>query len=111
MKVLEKLRNKKIFILYLIGVLVLSFGISFAYFNATSSVTGEGVIGTNVTTTIEADGVVADGNIGFNNVDIYPGHKEVASIKVTGKGDNKPLMFDVIFNGSNTVHTPLNYTI
>ena len=111
MKVLEKLRNKKILMMYLIGVLLLSFGASFAYFLATSSVTGEGVIGTNVTTTIEADGVVANGNIGFNNVDIYPGHKEVASIKVTGKGDNKPLMFDVIFNGSNTFHTPLNYTI
>ena len=111
MKVLEKLKNKKILMMYLIGVLVLSFGVAFAYFNATSSVTGEGVIGTNVTTTIEADGVVADGNIGFNNVDIYPGHTTVASIKVTGKGDNKPLMFDIIFNGSNTFHTPLNYTV
>ena len=111
MKVLEKLKNKKILMMYLIGVLLLSFGASFAYFLATSSVTGEGVIGTNVTTIIEADGVVADGNIGFNNVDIYPGHKEVASIKVTGRGDHKPLMFDVIFNGTNTFHTPLNYTI
>ena len=111
MKILEKLKNKKILMVYLLGILLLSFGVSFAYFLATSSVGGDGVVGTNVTATVQSDGVVADGNIGFNNIDIYPGHTAVASIKVTGTGSNEPLMFDLIFNGTNTFNTPLNYTI
>ena len=111
MKILEKLKNKKVFVFYLLGVLLLSFGVSFAYFLATSSVGGDGVVGTNVTATVQSDGVVADGNIGFNQVDIYPGHKEIASIKVTGTGSNQALMFDVIFNGNNTFNTSIHYTI
>ena len=111
MKILEKLKNKKVFVFYLLGVLLLSFGVSFAYFLATSSVGGDGVVGTNVTATVQSDGVVADGNIGFNVTDIYPGHTEIASIKVTGTGSNQALMFDVVFNGNNTFNTPINYKI
>ena len=40
MKVLEKLKNKKVFALYLLGVLVLSVGVSFAYFSSTNSTSG-----------------------------------------------------------------------
>ena len=111
MKILEKLKNKKVFVFYLLGVLLLSFGVSFAYFLATSSVGGDGVVGTNVTATVQSDGVVADGNFGFQVTDIYPGHTEIASIKVTGTGSNQALMFDVVFNGNNTFNTPINYTI
>ena len=110
-KVLEKFQNKKVFVLYLVGVLLLSTGISFAYFSASSSVTGSGGVATGVTATIESEGVQADGNISFSNTDIYPGHQAVASIKVTGRGENEPIIFNVIFNGSNTFKTPINYTI
>ena len=111
MKVLEKLENKKVLALYLVGVLLLSAGVSFAYFSATNSVTGSGGVATGVTATIESEGVQADGNISFSNTDIYPGHQAVASIKVTGTGDNTPIIFNVIFNGNNTFNTPINYTI
>ena len=111
MKILEKLKNKKVFVFYLLGVLLLSFGFSFAYFIATSSTTGDGITATVDVATVESDGVVADGNFGFTVADIYPGHKEIASIKVTGTGNNEALMFDVIFNGNNTFNTPINYTI
>ena len=74
MKVLEKLENKKVFALYLVGVLLLSAGVSFAYFSATNSVTGSGGVATNTTATIESEGIQADGNISFSNLDIYPGH-------------------------------------
>ena len=111
MKILEKLKNKKVFVFYLLGVLLLSFGFSFAYFIATSSTTGDGITATVDVATVESDGVVADGNFGFTVADIYPGHKEIASIKVTGTGNNEALMFDVIFNSNNTFNTPINYTI
>ncbi len=110
-KVLEKFQNKKVFALYLIGVLVLSMGVSFAYFSASSSVTGEGSVATNTTATIESKGITANGNIEFNNVDMYPGHTAIASIEVTGTGENEPLIYNVIFNGTNTFNTPLNYTV
>ena len=111
MNLLDKFRNKKVFALYLVGVLVLSMGVSFAYFSANSSVTGNGSVATNITATIETKGITADGNIDFNNVDMYPGHTAIASIRVTGTGNNEPLMYNVIFNGSSTFTTPLNYTV
>ena len=111
MKVLEKFQNKKVFALYLVGVLILSAGVSFAYFSANSSVTGGGSVATNTTATIKSEGVQADGNISFSNTDIYPGHQAVASIRVTGTGNNTPIVFNVIFNGNNTFNTPINYTI
>ena len=92
-------------------MLLLSAGVSFAYFSATNSVTGSGGVATSTTATIESEGVQADGNISFSNTDIYPGHQAIASIKVTGTGNNKPLIFNVIFNGNNTFNTPINYTI
>ena len=111
MKILEKLKNKKALVFYLVGVLLLSFGVSFAYFVATSSVTGDGITATVETAKVQSDGIVADGNIDLNNIDMYPGHKGIASIKVTGTGDHEPLMFDVIFQGNNTFNTSINYTI
>ena len=109
--IVEKLENKKVFALYLVGVLLLSTGVSFAYFSVTNSVTGSGGVATGVTATVESEGVQADGNISFSNLDIYPGHQAIASIKVTGTGNNKPLIYNVIFNGNNTFNTPINYTI
>ncbi len=111
MNLLEKFQNKKVFALYLVGVLLLSTGISFAYFSASTSVSGEGSVAIGVTATVTSQGIMADGNIGFNNIDIYPGHTALASIKVTGTGDNEPLIYNVIFNGTNTFNTPLNYTV
>ena len=111
MRVLGKLKNKKVLVFYLVGVLLLSFGVSFAYFVATSSVTGDGITATVETAKVQSDGIVADGNIDLNNIDMYPGHKGIASIKVTGTGDHEPLMFDVIFQGNNTFNTSINYTI
>ena len=110
-KVLEKFKNKQVFALYLIGVLLLSTGISFAYFTARTNAEGEGGVATATTTTVTSQGITADGNIDFNNVDMYPGHTAIASIRVTGTGNNEPLMYNVIFNGSSTFTTPLNYTV
>ena len=42
MKVLEKFKNKKVFILYLLGVLLLSTSVSFAYFTSKTNTSGSG---------------------------------------------------------------------
>ena len=111
MNLLEKFKNKKVFALYLVGVLLLSTGISFAYFTARTNAEGEGGVATATTTTVTSQGITADGNIDFNNVDMYPGHTAIASIRVTGTGNNEPLMYNVIFNGTNTFNTPLEFTV
>ena len=111
MKVLEKFKNKKVFALYLLGVLLLSTGVSFAFFTSRTDVSGTGGLVTGVTTTVQSEGLVSEGNIEFSNTDMYPGHMGVASIRVTGRGDNVPLMFDVIFDGTSTFNTPINYTV
>ena len=110
-KVLEKLKNKKVLALYLVGVLLLSTGLSYAFFVATSTTTGNGSISSVDTATITSEGIAGDGNISFSESDIYPGHTAIASIKVTGTGENTPLLYNVIFEGTNTFTTPINYTI
>ena len=109
-KILEKLKNKKVLALYLVGVLLLSTGLSYAFFTATSTTTGNGSISSVDTATITSEGIAGDGNISFSEADIYPGHTAIASIKVTGTGEN-PLLYNVIFEGTNTFTTPINYTI
>ena len=93
------------------GVLLLSTGLSYAFFVATSSATGNGSISSVDTATITSEGIAGDGNISFSEADIYPGHTAIASIKVTGTGENTPLLYNVIFEGTNTFTTPINYTI
>ena len=110
-KILEKLKNKKVLALYLVGVLLLSTGLSYAFFVATSTTTGSGSISSVDTATISSEGIAGDGNISFSEADIYPGHTAIASIKVTGTGENTPLLYNVIFEGTNTFTTPINYTI
>ncbi|HIS86590.1 MAG TPA: fibronectin type III domain-containing protein [Candidatus Caccenecus avistercoris] len=110
-KIIEKLKNKKVLALYLVGVLLLSSGLSYAFFTATSSVSGSGSISSVDTATITSEGIAGDGNISFSESDIYPGHTAIASIKVTGTGENTPLLYNVIFEGTNTFTTPINYTI
>ena len=110
-KLVEKLRNKKVVALYLLGILLLSTGVSYAYFRATSTTTGNGSISSVDTATVKSEGLAGDGNISFSEADIYPGHTAIASIKVTGTGENTPLLYNVIFEGTNTFTTPINYTI
>ena len=110
-RVLEKLKNKKVLALYLVGVLLLSTGLSYAFFVATSSTTGNGSMSSVDTATITSEGLAGDGNISFSESDIYPGHTAIASIKVTGTGENSPLLYNVIFEGTNTFTIPINYTI
>ena len=52
MNVLEKFKNKKVFILYLLGVLLLSTSVSFAYFTSKMNTSGSGDVAVGTTTVI-----------------------------------------------------------
>ena len=52
----EKFKNKKVFILYLVGVLLLSTSVSFAYFTSRTNASGEGGVAVGTTTVIESEG-------------------------------------------------------
>ena len=110
-KVLKFLKNKKYLAIYLVGVLLLSTGVSYAYFRATSSVSGSGSVASGITATVSSEGVIAGGNISVSEADIYPGHKAIASIKATGTGDNTPLIYNLIFNGTNTFNSDITYKV
>ena len=87
MKVLEKFQNKKVFALYLVGVLLLSAGVSFAYFSANSSVTGGGSVATNTTATIQGKGTV-----------------EVKLTRTDSNGGNWSRTQTVNFNSATTIN-------
>mgnify|MGYP005768053475 CR=1 FL=1 len=107
----EKFKNKKVFILYLVGVLLLSTSVSFAYFTSRTTSSGEGSVAVATTVDLFVEGLQAEGIIEFNNTDMYPGHIGIASIKLTGKGQNVPALYNLIFNGTNTFNTELKYTV
>ena len=111
MKVLEKFRNKKVFIGYLVGVLLLSTSVSFAYFTSRTTSSGEGSVAVATTVDLFVEGLQAEGIIEFNNTDMYPGHIGIASIKLTGKGQDVPALYNLVFNGTNTFNTELKYTV
>ena len=91
-------------------LLVVGIGISFAYFMANVNQTGEGSSTSGTTVTLKDTVVKVDGNITFNDLDIYPGHQNVSSIKVTATGDQKAL-YNLIWEGENTLNTSLKYYV
>lgn len=105
------LKNKKFIVGYLLVVLVLSVGVSYAFFRSDSSVTGDGATSTLPTADVSTSGILQEGNININDIDFYPGHQTVASIKLTGTGEDEPVLYDIVFEGTNTFEIPIYYTI
>ena len=95
----------------IVGVLVvIGIGITFAYFTSrvTSSGTTSGTTGTTVT--VEDTIVEVEGNLTFDDLDIYPGHKNISSITVTATGDME-VYYHLLWTGINSLNTPLNYYV
>lgn len=106
-------KESKILIGAIFSVLLLvALGISFAYFLAGNSTSGNAQGSTDVQTlSIEKGGnLKIEGALEFNDLDILPGHKNVSKIKVTATG-NGPVYYNLIWNGTNSLNTPLNYTV
>ena len=102
-------KNKKMIII--VTSLLLVVGVSLAYFTASTIFGGNGTTVTGSTTAPQGSELIVEGTLEFNDLDIYPGHQNVSSIKVTATGDNELIPYNIIFNGINTLNTPLNYTV
>ena len=102
-------KNRKIIIV--IASLLLVVGVSFAYFVATAIFGGEGASISGTTATIQGSILNVVGTLEFNDLDIYPGHQNVSSVRVTATGDNELIPYNLIWEGTNTLTTPLNYTV
>ena len=104
-----KEKNKKMIII--VTSLLLVVGVSLAYFTASVLLGGDGASVTGSTTTIQDSTLIVEGTLEFNDLDIYPGHESVSSIRVTATGNNELIPYNVIWKGTNTLNTPLNYTV
>ena len=104
-----KEKNKKLIII--VACLLVVIGVSLAYFTASVLTGGSGEQVEATTATIKGSELIVEGTLSFNDLDIYPGHKNVSSIKLTATGDNTLIPYNVIWEGSNTLNTPINYTV
>ena len=104
-------RKKELIIIGVAMLLVLAVGITMAFFSQNVDVKGEANQSVDVQTiTIEDTILKVEGKLQFNDLDIYPGHKNISSIKVTATGD-KELLYNLTWTGINTLNTPLKYTV
>ena len=104
-----KEKNKKLIIV--VASLLVVIGVSFAYFAATTIFSGNGASVSGTTAIIGGSELKVEGSLSFNDLDIYPGHENVSSIKVTATGENELIPYNVIWEGTNTLNTSLNYTV
>ena len=105
------MKEKTKIMLVVVGILVvIGIGITFAYFTARTNAGGEGSSTTVTTTTVGETTLTVEGDIEFDDLDIYPGHKNISSIKVTATGD-KTILYNLIWTGENTLNTPLKYYV
>ena len=105
------MKEKTKIMLVVVGILVvIGIGITFAYFTARTNAGGEGSSTTVTTTTVGETTLTVEGDIEFDDLDIYPGHKNISSIKVTATGD-KTILYNLIWTGENTLNTSLKYYV
>ena len=104
-----KEKNKKLIIV--VAALILVIGVSFAYFTSSTIFGGQGSSVTGSTATLDNAEIKVEGSLSFNDLDIYPGHQNVSSIKVTATGENVLIPYHLIWEGTNTLNTSLNYTV
>ena len=97
--------------LVVIGCLIAILGLSYAYFVATSSGGGAGGTAQVQTYTIEDVGFNIEGVMEFNDLDVLPGHKNISKIKATAVGNNDIINYKLIWEGTNTLNTPLKYYV
>ncbi|MBE6154931.1 MAG: hypothetical protein E7163_05135 [Firmicutes bacterium] len=104
--------KKKLFLI--IGALLVIVGISFAYFTMKIKVEQNSSGITVTTKEIGNVSVLIEGNLSFNDKDILPGYKNISAIKLTAKvdkGSPKVKYYDLIWNGSNTLSSSLDYKV
>jgi len=103
------MEKKKIIILA--SILLVGIGVSLAYFIGSSMFGGLGSTVEGITANINGAELKIEGNLEFNDLDILPGHKNISSIKVIATGNNELIPYNLIWKGTNSLNTPLKYTV
>lgn len=103
-----KEKNRKLMVL--VSVLLVTIGVSFAFFVVRTFISGTG--GRVVATTASINGATmkVEGTLEFGDENIYPGHSSMSGIKVTATGENVLIPYNVVWNGTNSI-SKLNYTV
>ncbi len=101
---------KKRLIIIVLALLLVG-GISLAYFSGSIFSSGSSSTGEGTLVNINNSTFIVEGTLEFNDTDIYPGHTNVARVRVTATGDNELIPYNLIWEGTNTLNTPLNYTV
>ena len=102
-------KNKKLIIV--VASLFLVIGVSFAYFTVSVLLDGKGASTSGTTATLGSSELKVAGSLSFSDLDIYPGHQNVSSIKVSATGENELIPYHVIWEGENTLNTTLKYYV
>ena len=102
-------KNKKLIIV--VASLFLVIGVSFAYFTVSVLLDGKGASTSGTTATLGSSELKVEGSLSFSDLDIYPGHQNVSSIKVSATGENELIPYHVIWEGENTLNTTLKYYV
>ena len=102
-------KNKRLMIV--VGVLLLVVGVSFAYFVSSILIGGSGAKTNMSTASINGATIEVRGTLSFEDLDIYPGHKTVSGIEITATGDGEFVPYNLVWNGTNTLNTPLEFKV
>ncbi len=102
-------KNKRLMIV--VGVLLLIVGVSFAYFVSSVLIGGSGAKTNMSTASINGATIEVRGTLSFSDLDIYPGHKTISGIEVTAIGDGEFIPYNLVWNGTNTLNTPLEFKV
>lgn len=108
-----KKRSKKktsILLVFAFLFIFITFGVSYAYFASKLDSGGEGISATSTTVMIDNTEVRVNGEIAFDDLNIYPGHKNISILSVTATGSQE-ITYDLIWTGENTLNTALKYYI
>ena len=101
-------RNKKLAVL--LSILLVGIGVSFAAYSIRIYLRGEGAKTKGKTAVLGDTTITVEGELDFHDTNIYPGHQNLSSIKVTATGD-RLVYYTVTWTGTNTLQTPLKYTV
>ena len=93
-----------------IAIIIIGIGMTYSYFRVGVSEEGRGEEVIVDTAEIMRTKLTISGEIEFQDQDIYPGHKNVSSIKVEATGEDR-VVYNVVWRGENTLNTPLKYYV
>jgi len=105
------MKKSNVIIAIIIGILLITISVSFAYFVATTNNEGTGGTAVVTTTTIEDTIFNVEGTLEFSETNIYPGHSEIMGIKVTATGGTQEIRYNVIWTSTNSIYSTFNYTV